>query len=213
MTNLSERVTELAALKGLLPESRQGFAESLVDNYKKRGKLSMKQAEWVDKLIYKALTDTGPEIVELGTFEGVVALLSAAHGKLKYPKLNLATKNGNPIQLSRAGQKAKVPGSINVTNGGPFGDNIWYGRVTADGKWEKYEGDKVADTIEEVAELLQALANDPSGVATNHGHTTGACCFCNKKLKQTKSVAVGFGETCAKNWGLHSEWKAAAKTS
>jgi hypothetical protein len=35
------------------------------------------------------------------------------------------------------------------------------------------------------------------------------CCFCNKLLSDERSAAVGYGHTCATNWGLPWGAKAA----
>ena len=50
--------------------------------------------------------------------------------------------------------------------------------------------------------LLQRLAADPAGVASKYGKMTGRCCFCHLQLTDAKSLAVGYGKTCAKNYGL-----------
>ncbi len=55
------------------------------------------------------------------------------------------------------------------------------------------------------ADELQALkmfAEDPVGVSKASGRLTSNCCFCRKKLSTPESVAVGYGRTCARNFGL-----------
>jgi hypothetical protein len=135
----------------------------------------------------------------------VIELFTKAKDKMKWPKVTITTE-GSTIQLSLAGAKAKKPGTITVTDGKPFGQNIWYGLVTAEGSWEKSY--KATD---EVGEILKKLSDNPAGFATEHGHTHGHCCFCAKKLTHPNSKAAGFGPVCADNWGLKSEWKASVK--
>lgn len=201
----------IGPLTGLGHGSKLGkstsFANSLLSQHKKSGgKLSKSQWEWVKKLVRQA-SDKPAELEKesVGDFSGVIALFTKAKGKLKYPKITMYGENGETIQLSLAGAKAKKPGSINVTDGGSYGSNTWYGRVLTDGTWEK--SSKANDDI---GGVLKELSANPAAFATKYGHKHGSCCFCNKKLTQDNSVAAGFGPVCADNWGLSAEWKLAA---
>lgn len=51
-------------------------------------------------------------------------------------------------------------------------------------------------------EALKLFAKDPVGVSKASGRLTSNCCFCRKKLSTPESVAVGYGRTCARNFGL-----------
>lgn len=170
-----------------------GFAQSLIRQLDTRGTLSSKQAYWFDKL---ANEDDRPQI-EAQALEAskIYSLFESTAARLKYPKVRVVV-NGNPLVLSRAGSNAKFPGSINVTDGGPFGNNIWYGRISGDewkpsGKREQW-----------VSDWLQAFASNPAQVAADYGKMTGYCCFCNQQLTDDRSVGVGYGPICAKHWGL-----------
>lgn len=187
---------------GNLNEKDGAFASSMIKQFAKKGKLSDKQMYWVDVLTERAVTGyPEPAAKEaLGDFKGVVDLLMIAKQKLKYPKIKLTTGSGLPVQLSVAGPNAKHPGTINVTDGGSYGSNLWYGRVHADGTWEKPH--KLPTWIDAVAVLLKKLAHDPAGVATAYGKFTGHCCFCNRPLTDEKSTTVGYGPVCAESYGL-----------
>lgn len=189
------------------------FGYSLLNGkygYNTRGKLSEKQWACVHKLVTdaaaKVLTPHRVETEKVGDFAGVISLFKKAQEKLKWPKITVTSTEGLVFQFSMAGAKAKKPGTINITDGKPFGENVWYGRVAADGSWEKS-----TKAFPEIAEVLSALAIDPAGFATKYGKKTGHCCFCNKHLKTENSVAAGFGPVCAENFGLKEEWKQAAK--
>lgn len=200
-TELSFAASELSKVIPLLPESKHGFASSLVDQAQKKGKLSEKQEYWLLKLHEMAVTPKPePETVDLGvSAAGIIALFNAAKvGKKKHPKVRL-NASGQEIVLSVAGSSAKVPGSINVTSKGGFHDRDWYGRIHPDGRWEPSAKGKKIELLED---LLFQFAQDPAGVAAAYGKMTGACCFCLKPLDTDESLAVGYGPTCAKKWNL-----------
>lgn len=127
----------------------------------------------------------------------VPALLNTAKQHLKWPKIRLQAGDGSPVVLSLAGPNAKQPGTVNVTDGGKFGESVWYGRLGTDGEF--YPG---KDSTPSVAALLAHLATDPIGVAESYGKLTGNCCFCGQALTDPKSTAVGYGPICAGHYNL-----------
>ena len=204
---------KVTALKSVIPElavSDQGFAQSLVQGWETKHRVSDKQMYWIEKLILRAERKHDPETaaIAVGTFDGVLKLFQTAAQHLKYPKITLQTADAQVVQLSVAGKSAKVPGTVNVTDGKPFSQNLWYGRVHPDGKWER--GHKVTDEqAKEVQSLLTELSQDPAGVAGKYGKLVGRCCFCNSNLTDEHSTGAGFGPVCAANFGLSAQWKAA----
>jgi len=203
-----DTIAELQQLinEGLVDKRDQGFCESLILGFKKYGKLSEKQTSWVFKMIERALFGNAKpkqkETEEVGSFAGVIEIFNKAKESIKYPKINLDVPDGSPVQLSMAGPNAQQPGTINITDGRPYGQNNWYGRVTPDGSWGKSN-----KRLQGLSTLLKELSENPHLIAMRHGHKTNTCCFCNKVLSHPNSVAAGYGETCSKNWNLHSEWK------
>jgi len=209
MTQKQSLVVQLESLLHTHDFKKAGDAAySLVSQYIKKGQHdgSLTQPQWnfVASLVQQA-TAPAPKLdtESVGDFAGVIELFKSAN--LKYPKITIGSI-GPVVQLSMAGAKAKKPGTINVTDGKPYGQNIWYGRVNADGTWEK--SFKATD---EIGEILKGLSEDPAGFASAHGDKHGSCCFCNKTLTHPNSVTAGFGPVCADNWGLKSQWKAAVK--
>lgn len=172
-----------------LPAKDQSFAQSLLDQFDMRGSLSEKQAYWVDKLA------AGPapkrEDVKIDV-SGVAKLFATA----KYKGLKRAAIVIDNMRLSVAGQNARVPGSINVTDGGDFEGRTWFGRIVGD----VFQPSR--DCTSAVIENLKAFAANPVAHAAAHGHATGACCFCNRELTDERSIAVGYGPICADHYGL-----------
>lgn len=214
--SLKQQVSELQQLlvNGLVDTKDKNFCESLCGQFEKKQKLSPKQADWVGKMIVKAVQgEPEPEMVEVGNFQKVIDLFGLVAGKLKYPKIRLQTQDGKPVVLSVAGTNAKVPGSVNITDGnGGYGSNLWYGRVHVDGQYERAKYLKANET-ELVEVVLKEMAENPAGTAQKYGKLTGNCCFCGLGLTEAHSTAAGFGPVCADHYGLKTEWKEAVKTA
>lgn len=154
----------------------------------------------------------------MSVFANIFALFEAAISNgLKYPKIRLLAPSGKPVVISRNGQMSKNPGHLSVTNGGRYGtaENTYYGRVTPSGEFFANSWAQNRDSYD-VRPLLQELAADPIGVATKYGKLTGHCMFCQKKLTDPQSTALGYGPVCAKHYGLEhsrSEMRASTKPS
>lgn len=194
---------EAALADGVLRWS--DFYDSLLSQYRRKGDLSDKQCACIERALDRASKPYVPETEDLGNFEGVINLFDTAKSHLKYPKIRL-TAGDNPVVLAVAGERAKYPGTINVSDGGPWGDNVWYGRINREGKLEKSRS-----TTFEVIAVLKALAKDPAKVAEAYGKKYGYCCFCARELTDDRSVAAGYGPVCADHYGLKDDWKVAAK--
>jgi len=115
---------------------------------------------------------------------------------LLYPKLRFE-HGGQPLVVSMAGTGSMFPGTLNLTDGKPFGQNVWFGRVDLDGalipskSWQPWVG-----------ELLTAFAADPVGVGAAYGKKAGRCCYCGRALETKESTSVGYGPVCAEKFGL-----------
>jgi hypothetical protein len=185
-----------------LPAKDQDFAASLLDQLERKGKLSDKQWFWVDTLAARiGVRPVEPVTLDVGDFAGVVTLFTKAKQHLKYPRIRLQLPDGRPLVLTLAGPGSSRAGWVTMTDGRPFGENLFYGRVSPSGNWEM--GQAIDEIVgDAVAELLHRLAADPEQVASSYGKLTGCCCFCTSQLSDPKSTAVGYGPVCAKRWGL-----------
>lgn len=159
-----------------------------------RGALNVMRAE-----VLRAMPVPTEAVGDEATFAAIIRLFrTATDSKLAHPKLRLATAEGQPVELSIAGPKAKCPGSITVTSGGGYWNAIWYGRVTPDGVFEPSRANCPAG----VCPLLRQLAADPAETLASYGRLTGNCGCCTKPLTDERSTLVGYGPVCAKKWGL-----------
>jgi len=216
MTNIAEQLSQLQTVAPNLAGRDREFALDLIHFYAKRHYLTPKQAPWVGKLIAKATVPVmsapiaapvEPVKVDVGNFDGVVALFAKAKEHLKFPKIVLSVA-GKTLKLSLAGPKSKHPNTINIVGEGSYPNRVWYGRVTADGQWVPSQS-VTPEFTTALVDLLVKFGKTPARVAKEYGLLTGNCCFCNKGLTDPNSTAAGFGPVCAKHYGLTHEWKTA----
>lgn len=204
--NIGEAIEDLRKLllSGAVEKRDLSFASDLIGGkygWDKRGYLSDNQVKYIGPMIDRALGDDDtPEVEVVGNLEGFVKLFTDAKANLKWPKIKMESK-GFPLKFTIAGPKAKFPGTINITDGGPYGENAWYGRVTADGEWSPSKA--VTPELKQIiGRVLNAFSNNPKKAAMTYGHASSNCCFCAKQLDTKESVHAGYGPVCADNWGL-----------
>lgn len=128
---------------------------------------------------------------------GLLGLFAKAATRLRFPRI---TFEGLPevgtLKLQRAAS-GKNAGGINITDGRPFGENRFYGALTASGEFRPGR-----DLTPAIREFLTRLAADPARVAGEYGKGSGNCCFCHRGLTDDRSVVVGYGPICAGHYGL-----------
>lgn len=187
--SLVQRLTD--ALPALSPNDRT-FALSLLAS---ANRWSSKQEYWAAKLADRATApQTSPEVIDVS---GILNLLTRAGAKLKRPKVRLETASGQRVVLSIAGDRSRYTGSVMLTDGRPFGENTYFGRIDPTGALTAAHA-----MTSEVLDLLRRFATDPAGTGSVIGKAIGACCFCSRQLETKESLAVGYGPVCAENYGL-----------
>ena len=196
-----DQVGAIAALGQALPKlsnSDRQFAASLLQNFNKYGNLSDKQMHWVDTLTARATAPRqAPVALITVNFQPIQDLFDKAAQKLKRIRVKLQTTDGQPVVISRAGPMSKYNGQILITDGGPFGDNKFFGRIDTTGEFFATRSATI-----EVCNLVKQFSEDPAGAAAQYGKLTGGCSFCKHGLTDNRSLAVGYGPVCAKNFGL-----------
>ncbi len=166
------------------------------------GYASVKQEMWARILVSEHLNPaapaaptapaTAPATTEINVSPLVELLEGAKARGLKFPKVRLEN-----LAFSIAGPRAKAPGTVNVTDGRPFGENAWYGRIERDGTWQMGR-----NVPAEIVERVTEFAANPAIASADHGHLHGNCCFCTLPLSDERSTHVGYGQKCSKNWGM-----------
>jgi Family of unknown function (DUF6011) len=201
-------VGRLQTLLAKLPDARREFGGSLIDQYGQRRSLSDKQWFWVGKLTEMATEEKKPaETHAIGEMAGVATVFALAKQRLSYPAIVLAYGDAE-LRLSVASERARVPGSINVVVDRKGQEREWIGRILQGGVLEKSR--RIEDSVPaELLDLLARFAKDPRRTAAEYGKLTGRCCFCHTGLDDPVSAEAGVGPTCAKNWGMWDDYKAA----
>lgn len=171
------------------------FAESLLRAANGRG-LTQRQAYWVDRLVTQA-TQPAPVTATLPNAAAIYALFQTAGTRLKWPKIDLEAWGGQRVVFGKFGNRSKYAGQIKITDGGRYGVGVYFGRIDTEGTLYATQR-----TNEPVLHLINALAADPAGVAAEYGQRTGHCCFCSLPLTDERSLAVGYGPVCARNYNL-----------
>jgi hypothetical protein len=200
-TTLDAAVASLGENLKALSHKDQDFACQLLAEYsRKGGNVTDKQGYWLGQMALRATRPAAKPVTTTLTdaagFAGIAALFATAGKALKRPAVTLAV-DGGAVRLSVAGPTARVPGSVNVVQRG--GVDIWLGRVLGNGRFEPSR--KTPPSVAQGA-LLAAFAADPAGVAADYGKASGRCCFCSKELTDARSLAVGYGNTCASHYSL-----------
>ena len=143
----------------------------------------------------KALPPKAPvKADDVPDLTAVITLLADATAHIKYPKVHFEDAN---IVLALAGNRARFPGSVNVTSEGGYGNNDFFGRIHTDGRFEPSRG-----VTDKVKDFLINLSADVVGTVKAHGRDTGNCCFCSRELTDENSVKAGYGPVCAKTYHL-----------
>lgn len=192
--NLLEFVTpfssDQAAALALRTRPQSDFTGNLLDAHQ-RGRMSDKMRYWLHKLAGE--TPQQPQAtIRLGR---VLDMFQRAGRNLKRPAVEF-THGTAALRVYPAGPASKYAGGLIVC--APK-SRVYLGAVTKDGGWLPSRACPA-----DVFPALEALAANPEAVAAAHGHTTGNCCFCSRKLTDARSTTMGYGPVCAENFGL--EW-------
>lgn len=123
-------------------------------------------------------------------------LRTAVANGLKRPRLRFRTPGGQTIQI-KLNTTGPNEGKANISDGKPFGQGVWFGRIAHDGVLERR-----TESYGRVAEFMARLSEDLIATAALYGRTTGECCFCARELTTKESLAVGYGPVCAAHWNL-----------
>lgn len=191
-----------------LPEKDQTFAKSLIKQLGSRG-LSIKQAEWVEKLLDRAVLPAKPK-AQIGNMSKLIEMFDFAQTRLKFPKITIGDDHVT-VRLNICGDRSKYKGAINVctltaAQVSEEDDTLvksrnWVGRIERSGEYT--EAFSVApETQASVIALLRSIALNPRQAVELYAKKSGNCALCNKPLTDPKSVARGIGPVCFSNFGL-----------
>jgi len=128
-------------------------------------------------------------------FIRIFGMFVKASTLLKKPAIRLFDGK-QELCLSLAGAASKNAGWVYVKRDSSY-EADYYGKISPMGEFLP-----VASCPETVKVLLDAFAQNPEQVAAQYGRMTGCCSFCDRKLKDSRSVEMGYGPVCAGKFGL-----------
>ena len=132
-------------------------------------------------------------------FQAVPALMDRIHASGNdFPKVRLAIA-GKPLTLTRSGAKSKTPGAVTLTDGGKYGESVYFGKITTSGEFIPARAASELPKAEK-AELWTLLcrmrAGEAEAVFAEFGKCFGTCCICGRELTNAESVELGIGPVC-----------------
>jgi len=193
-------MNEIAILKSVfnkLGDRDRDFAGSLIEGFDRYGRVSEKQLYWVNVLIQRANGAKPMASTELVSVVEIKNLFAKASKSLKRMKIRLKTTFNQNVVFTIAGERSKYAGQVMITDGGPFGDNKYFGKIDMEGNLLK-----TTQCDDNVLSLIKEFADNPAETAGKYGRLTGNCCFCMRGLEDERSVSVGYGPVCANHYGL-----------
>lgn len=173
------------------------FAASLLLRVRQGLKLSASQLAWVHKLALEPLPAPSgggggrthrepsppPPLPPLDTdMTKVLEMFDNAAKRLKNPKVTF-----HRFKLERDND-----GTVAAKT-----DTAYCGTVALDARFYP-----TRDSTDEILDDIRRLAVDPVGFACEYGKATGRCCFCTLPLKEERSLGVGYGPICARNYRM-----------
>lgn len=178
------------------------FAVDLLRRHARYGRLSHEQIVAGHMMV---LENTSPvPAVDYGDFSSIQLMFETAAKTLRFPQVHFGFDD-NPIHLSLAGARSDNAGAVRITRGLGHGSPNNHLGVIINGKLEPHW-----KCPQDVIEFLQFMAQDPAAAVSAYGREQGRCCFCRQRINDKRSVRVGYGPTCAKNYGLLDQWHQAA---
>lgn len=134
----------------------------------------------------KPATSGAPNISGEGFDKMLAAFHKARAAGLKKPKL----KCGD-LLFSFAPETGKNPGHVYIKSG-----SVYIGKVTPQGRFFPSQ-----DATQDEITTVTIVGRDPVAAAIAHGHKSGNCAICSKRLDRPESVERGIGPICAKKFG------------
>ncbi len=124
-------------------------------------------------------------------YEQLFALFNRAAEFLRYPAINMVSKDGHKIRIYRA-----TKGYIAIKVDGEY-----VGKLVSDDK-NIILYDSPLFNHNELMSELEAFMEQPISESALRGKEYGRCCFCNRELDNEGSIQHGYGPICAEKWGL-----------
>ena len=127
------------------------------------------------------------------SYKKIVDWLTSIRGRAN---VKATVPDFGPVTMYLSGPRSRYPGSVNIV---ATDSNDWVCAITPNGELKL---SKEITNERVFTQFLSVLASFPELVASMHGHLTQHCSFCGQRLSDPRSIAVGYGKTCAANYHL-----------
>jgi len=174
-------------------QDNNSFVMKMAFVYGKNGSLTDPQIEVLKKILREAISSQARAKNQGSISVDKIRELfkTPLENGLKYPKF---TVGDITLSLPTENSASYNKDAIYVRH-----DGVYVGKIM-DGKFMPLS---LPSTVRlSISDKLMAIAKDPRGEAVGHGHLHGNCSMCRKRLSDERSMKVGYGQTCAKNWGM-----------
>lgn len=167
------------------------FAHSLLDQWKRKGELSVRQIGAVMKILRRTKVPREQLFIDDANLYGI--LYKAVENGVRRPALRLSV-----YKFKLASDEGHNKGAIWVTSSrrDAGGEAFFFGKIK-DGVFYPSE-----NCIKEDYESIKQTAENPFEEATLFGKRTGMCCVCGRKLTNEESINKMIGPICAERFGL-----------
>ena len=166
-----------------------GFATSLLQGLARYGSLTPNQLAAVRRNLEARVAPAAPQVSVAGAgFSKLLQGFQAAQNNgLRRPRLRIG-----PMKFSLAPENGRNAGYVYVKTT----DGTYLGKISPTGQWSRsYE------CTPAYADAVATIGRDPLGALVEHGHQTGNCGICNRRLSDPESVTRGIGPICAAKYG------------
>lgn len=182
-----------------LKEIGTSFALDLASAFCNPSHLSLGREFWGHKLALKHLNkeNNKPAPQSQGAvfsqYSRILEMFQVAKDSgLKTPKIRIAAGNERGV-LSLAPEKGRNPNHIYFKNE----NKVYLGKISPEGIFTKSR-----ECTVQMEQVLKELSLNPAKIASDYGHQTGNCSFCNRELTKEDSLNVGRGEWCSRRYNL-----------
>ena len=171
---------------------------------------------WLWFWIHKAVAEMTCEVVKAGSIgQAAISFLAASfvvalgYG-LKRPMIRVHFRNARfKLYLSNRGTLCLKSGELVPGTNDPIGDEEYIGCWQPSGEFLPAKlgygpgSNRRFRQLEETEKaFLENLGANPVAFLAQCSKDMCRCCYCYKPLEDARSKAVGYGQTCAKHWGL-----------
>lgn len=201
----------VAQIIAVARKSNSDFARSVVSQYDRRGSISEKQFNALERMFKNeapaptpgtvstfkrkptqhAQTQTEPTVrPQNDTVD--VSRIEALFDTARSNGLKRLKFRADGLTISPAPAGGMNPGALYVKDE----QDVYLGKIA---KGVYYPTRSAAETV---ADTIKAIAADPLAVGVAYGKKTGMCCCCGRELTDPVSIERGIGPICESNWGM-----------